>query len=220
VSGAVGYLALLAAVSLAVPPWIAIDPQPLGLETRFSERLGGWRGAPDALDPLFLGSVSFRESVAARYQQGAEQVELFVGVGDRAHRAASPLSAKTERLGTGWVVEERAATRLGSAAREVDALIERSGTRWRLVYHWVEASAGMPCEALRSLLALDASPWRRGVDPVVVRLATVLETPSASGRRAARERLERFAAVVEPELERLLRYMEGMSRSARRKGVS
>lgn len=215
-------LVLLAGLSVAVPPWVTHEPVPLALPYRFDRQIGEWTASPLETDRLFLGSVSFRESLSVRYQQGGETVDLFLGIGDRAQRFSSPLSPKTERPGSGWTVEERGSASLDSrdGGGDVDALVERSATRQLLVYHWVDGSAHPSREALRSLLALDATPWPQIRDPLVVRLSTEIGGPGAEELRLAEVRLQRFWASLRSDLEKLIRDMEHFSSHSRRKGFS
>jgi exosortase len=217
---ALAYLGLLALGSVAIRPWTPRDIFPLGLENRYAKGLGEWRGSPLTVDPLFLGSVTFRESFSARYRRGADTLELFLGVGDLSQRFVSPLSAKTELPGSGWVVEERWKLALEPEGSDADALLIRSGARWRLVQHWTVASRGPFEEALRSLLALDATPWRRQRDPLVIRLVTDLSGPGADQRARAETRLQSFHEPLRVELQRMLRDMDWMSTEHQRKGFS
>jgi EpsI family protein len=215
-------LALLAGLSVGIRPWISYEPVPLALPYRFERQIGEWTASRLETDRLFLGSVSFRESLSLRYQQGGEAVDLFLGIGDRAQRFSSPLSPKTERPGSGWTVEERGTANLDSrdGGGDIAALVERSATRQLLVYHWVDGSARASREALRSLLALDATPWPQLRDPLVVRLSTEIGGPGAEERRLAEERLQRFWASFRGDLEKLIRDMEHFSSHTRRKGFS
>jgi len=212
------FLALLAVLSVATTRWVAPGPVPMDLERRFAQVLKEWTVAPLELDRVFLGSVSFRESHFARYQLGGESVDLFLGIGYRAQRFSSLLSPKTEVPGTGWIIEERGRAKLGSSDRDVDVLVERSATRRLLVYHWLDGSSGLAPEALRSLLALDAMPWRQTRDPLVVRIATEIDGPGAEGRRQAEARLERFLVSLRVALEKLTRDMDRFATDSQRKG--
>ncbi len=215
---ALGFLALLALGSVGVSRWIMIDPPQLGIAARYEGRLGEWQGEPLEIDSLFLGSVTFRERLMARYRLGNDTVDLFVGVGDRARRFVSALSPKTQLLEGGWVVEEEVED--ASVPAGTARLVLRSGTRWLLVEHWVVGSGKLATEAMRSLLTLDATPWRQAADPIVVRIATVLERPGAQERSEAEARLRNFRVTLDPEIEKLLREIELLSRDARRKGFS
>jgi len=220
VLAALGFLGLLAVGSVGVPRWIVTDPVPLPLEARYASQLGEWRGEPLPIDRLFLGSVAFRESLSTRYRLGDESVDLFLGVGNRARRFVSALSPKTQLLESGWVVEERWQVDAGPGRPAIEGLLLRSGTRWLLVHHWVEASARTAGESLRSLLTLDATPWRQATDPLVVRIATPLNEPGAQERLQAEARLERFHVLLDVEVQNLLKEMERLSLSSRRKGFS
>jgi len=214
-------LASLAGLSVAVTGWTALDPVPLDLERRFARETGGWTPSLLASDRVFLGSVAFRESLYVRFQQGGEAADLWLGIGDRAQRFTSPLSPKTERPGSGWIIEEKGRASLGSVGRDVEVLLERSATRRLLVYHWVDAgNAGPIPESLRSLLALDATPWHQTRDPLVVRVATEIDGPGAEERRQAEERLERLLRHLRPGLDKLVHDMDRFSAHPRRKGIS
>jgi exosortase len=214
------FLALLALLSVAVPHWIAIDASPLRLEARYGAQLGDWKGTPLPIDRLFLGSVAFRESLSSRYTSGDGAVELFLAVGDREQRFMSPLSGKTQLPGSGWVVDERAPLEVGAGGRDAVSLLVRSGARRQLVYTWSAGNCGAGCESLRSLLALDATPWRVEVDPLVVRISTDLAAPGEEERARARARLESLLPLVQEEVDKLLRQMEGLAKTTRRKGFS
>ncbi len=205
---ALAFLVLLAVLPVATTRWVALGPVPMDLERRFAQVLTEWTVTPLETDRVFLGSVSFRDSHFARYQLGGESVDLFLGIGYRAQRFSSLLSPKTEVPGTGWIVEERGRARPGSSDRDIDVLVERSATRRLLVYHWVDGSSGLLSEALRSLLALDATPWCQSRDPLVVRIATEIEGPGAEERRQAEARLEQFIVSLRAGLDRLIRDMD------------
>jgi exosortase len=216
-------LAGLAGLSVGVSPWVSREPVALSLPYRFERPIGEWSASPLETDRLFLGSVTFRESLSVRYQQGGDTVDLFLGIGDRAQRFASPLSAKTERPGSGWVIEEKRVAKLPSSdgvGGEVAALVERSTSRQLLVYHWVNGSAHPSREAMRSLLALDATPWPQLRDPLVVRLSTEIGGSGADHRQLAEQRLQRFWESFRGDLEKLVRDMEHFSNHSRRKGFS
>ncbi len=215
-----GFLGLLALGSVAVPRWIVIDPTPLGIEKRYGTQLGDWHAEPLPIDRLFMGSVEFREKVSARYRLGDDTVDLFLGLGDRARRFVSALSPKTELLEGGWVIEERWPLALGPEGTRGEGLLMRAGTRWLLVEHWVEGSADVATESLRSLLTIDATPWRQATDPLVVRIATPLSEPGAQERSRAEARLKHFRETLDPNVDTLLKEMEQFSLDARRKGFS
>jgi hypothetical protein len=219
-TGVLVYLGLLALASVAVRPWASFVPAPLALENFYARSLGSGQGSPLPVDDLFLGSVVFRESLSARYQRDGDAVDVFVGVGDRGRRFTSVLSPKTELPGSGWVVEERWRCPPGAERPEAEGLVIRSGARWRLVRHWTVASKGPMLEAVRSLLALDATPWRRAHDPLVIRLSTPLEGPGRDQRELAEARLLRMADGLEPIVEGMLRDMGMQLHQYRRKAFS
>lgn len=204
---ALAFLALLAVASVAIAPWGFAERPPADFDTRLKRPFAAWRVEPLEIDRVFLGSVFFRERFAARYAQDGDSVELFLGVGFRGQRYASPLSPKTELLESGWVVEERWPLDDVPGRTASERLLLRSGTRWLLVEHWVEASGGVAAETVRGLLKLDSTPWRQPTDPVVVRIATPLSEPGPEERAEAQERLDRFRATLEPVIESVLNEM-------------
>ena len=206
-------LALCAAISLLVPG----DQRPprvgLGLVAGVGKEIGGWRGSELSTDREFLGSVWFREQVHARYRSGANQVDLFLGLGGRAERGTTFLSPKTGLPGSGWRVLDTGP--LGASIS--------SGGHWRLlrararrvlVHHWYLQTPGLGGETLRSLLALDSSPFRLPSDGLVVRISTELEGPGLTGLETARERLNEFRETLQGALESLrdTRPVEAISR--------
>jgi hypothetical protein len=215
-------LAGLSALSVGVTPWVAQDPVALSLPYRFEREIGGWQVTPLETDRVYLGSVTFRESLTLRYQKDGDSVDVFLGIGDRAQRFSSPLSPKTERPGGGWMIEERSAAQLPAldGAGEVEALVERSPSQQVLVYHFVNGSWHPSREAMRSLLALDSTPWPEVRDPLVVRFSTEIGGPGADQRREAEARLGRFWESIRGDLEKLIRDMEHFSKHSRRKAFS
>jgi len=75
-------------------------------------------------------------------------------------------------------------------------------------------------EALRSLVAFDATPWSQRRDPLVVRVATEIGGPGPEERRQAELRLQRFLTSLRVDLERLIRDIDLFSARSRRKGFS
>ena len=201
---ALAYLALLALASVAVTSWSYAERPAADFAIRLARPFAAWPSEPLEVDRTFLGSVLFRERFAARYRNDGDTVDLFLGVGFRGRRYASPLSPKTKLLESGWVIEERWPLEARPGATAAEGLLLRSGTRWLLVEHWVEASGGVALETLRSLLTLDATPWRQPTDPVIVRIATPLSDPGTQQRAEAKARLERFRATLEPVVEDVL----------------
>jgi exosortase len=194
-------LALAAGASFWLPRW---EPAPAGTPDA-SRRIAGRLGFSTELtvDRLFLGSAGFRESYARRFTPGGDPLMLFIGIGSRSDRHRSPLSPKTGLPGSGWVVEHEGRTILDPDGREVRARLLRSGSRRYLVYHWYEGALAWPVEALRSLLALDRSPWRRPQEIVAVQLRVPVLGPVSRGRVDAEKKLLSFYHQLRPLLDRL-----------------
>lgn len=204
---AIGALAALVAVSLWTPPWTPPTRYPLFLDTRIPAEMGEWQSLPERTDDQFLGSTYIHEKVHRRYWRGAESVDLYVGVGDRAQRRVSLLSPKTALPGGGWIVEESARTRLEPSGVEAEVRVVRSGTRRLLVYHWHLLSDGLVGESLRSLFALDSSPMRHPGGPILVRLATELAGPRPADRELAEARVRLFLQQLSGRLDALARHL-------------
>jgi exosortase len=192
-------LALAAGASFWLPRWETAPAPPPDAFRRIPGRLGF--STELEIDRLFLGSAGFRESFARRFAAGGEPLMLFVGIGSRSDRQRSALSPKTGLPGSGWIVEHEGSAILDPDGREVRARLLRSGSRRYLVYHWYEGALGWPVEVLRSLLALDRSPWRRPQEIVAIQLAAPVLGPVPSGRLDAEKRLLSFYQQLRPLLD-------------------
>ncbi|MBW1687026.1 MAG: exosortase-associated EpsI family protein [Deltaproteobacteria bacterium] len=209
-------LALAAGASFWLPRWEAAPAEALDASRRIPGRLG--LSTELKIDRLFLGSAGFRESFARRFAAGGDPVMLFVGIGSRSDRHRSALSPKTGFPGSGWIVEHEGRTILDPDGREVRARLLRSGSRRYLVYHWYEGSLGWPVELLRSLLALDRSPWRRPQEIVAIQLGVPVLGPVPRGRPDAEKRLLSFYHQLRPLLDRLESESGGLASNFRGKG--
>jgi EpsI family protein len=185
-------LAATAATSLWAPRWELPLQFGSGVGQLIAQEMDGWRSKPLGVDDLFLGRVGFGERIFRRYRKQGEAVDLFVGVGDRNQRRRSPFSPKTALPGSGWIVEEKGTVRLEPGGLEVDTQLVRSRASRRLVFHWYLGTDGLVDETLRSLLALDASPWRRPGEGIAVRISTEVAGPGPAERREAEQRLLQF----------------------------
>lgn len=196
--GLVLALAAACAVSLWLPRFEPLPPARLAASARLAAGLG--LSEELEVDRRFLGSVGFQESFLRRFEMGEDDVFLFLGVGDRGARTRSPLSPKTGIPASGWVVESQQEQELEGGER-VRVRVMRAGSRRILVYHWYQGAAGWRREALRSLLALDRSPWRRPGEILAVRLGVPIHGPLGSGRVAAEEKLLSFYYQLRPLLQ-------------------
>jgi exosortase len=194
-------LAFLAAAAAATL-WLPRFEPPAREASRVGAIAAGLaRSQPLEIDRGFLGSTHFREASARRVFGGSAPIELFVGIGDRADRAGSALSPKAALPGSGWIVEQEYPLPLGDGDETARARVVRSGSRRRLVVHWDEGSRGMAAEALRSLVALDRSPWALPGPILSVRLSTPLEGPLEVARPEAERKLLSFYHQLRPLLD-------------------
>ena len=193
-----GALATACLVSVGVPRTPPPELAPIGA----SARLGAALGLSEELeiDRRFLGSVGFQESFLRRFELGEDDVFLFLGIGSRGSRGRSPVSPKTGIPASGWVVESQEDLELegGQPAR---ARVMRSGSRRRLVHHWYLGAVDWRQESLRSLLALDRSPWRLPGEILAVRLGVPIHGPVEAGRATAEEKLLSFYHQLRPLLQ-------------------
>ncbi len=159
----------------------------------------GWSATPSEWDPFYLGSVRFTRAGTYRYSRGDQQVEVFLASDDRLRRSESFLSPKNALPGRGWQVLDTWKLHLEPGGQPMVATLAQSGSRELLTYHGYRNVEGVAIETLRSLLALDRSPFRRGREGRVVRMATPLPQ-GAEGRAAADERLRALYVALEPML--------------------
>jgi exosortase len=169
-------LAALCAISLAVPPF---RPAKAPAEITFPESAAGWTSEALRPDPDFIGVLP-GGYVHRRYAKtGADgrvrTVELFAADERTPPPATSHLfSAKLAWPGSGWIVQERRRVVADPLDREVELsqAAYASGPEHALEYIWRPRDEGLARESLRSLLALDATPWRRDRPRAVVRLVS------------------------------------------------
>ena len=196
-----GFLGLLAVLSIGVKPWEITSPEGAVAEPVQPE-IDGWTLVHTEPDFSFLGTVGFRSLLDWQFDSGAGVVELFALVGDSEDLERTPMSPKTVPPGSGWLVEEE-----GPLAREgayqPQWLVLRSGSRRMLVHHWYEGTRGLLDESLRGLVALDRSPWGRSADIVSLRFATDVRGASRTALDVAAERLDRLERAARPALDQL-----------------
>ena len=101
--------------------------------------------------------------------------------------------------GSGWSIDREEVEELPDGQR-VDLRWVEKGKRRLLLHHWVLGSEGLLLETLRSLLALDRSPFARPEPILVVRLETPLEDRRARGMAASERRLELVEERLDPVL--------------------
>jgi len=192
-------LCALAVASLSFRRVDFSPPEPL----RLASGLGNLTAEEIPTDRVFLGSAGFREVTTRRFQRDGHSVDVFLGVGWRPGRARSARSPKTALPGSGWILEAEQPRMLAPDDRVVRQLVLRSGTQTMLVYHWYEGDAGLALETIRSLLALDSSPFRRLDDILAVRMATPIEGPLAAGLEPAAARLDGLYAALREVIDHL-----------------
>ncbi|MEE2662584.1 MAG: exosortase/archaeosortase family protein [Myxococcota bacterium] len=194
-------LAAMCLLSVVLQPWQIPSAEPISGRDLATE-IGGRSSKALDTDRSFLGTIGYRTVIDRRYEDPGGSVDLFVLMGDIDQRYRSPISPKTTPPGSGWIREAQGELDR-SPAMQPSWSVMRTGARRVLVHHWYEGSAGLGDELIRALVALDASPWHRESDVLVVRLSTDVVGVTAGALDAARARLSSFQADLEPELERI-----------------
>ncbi len=203
---ATGALVGLVALAATLPRWELPARGELPFpDAQIPKQIGAWTSSALKTDLSFLGIVRFRARVDRRYERNGESVSLFVGVGSRDARFASPFSPKTAFPGSGWWREETREISLppdGPRAR-VSVLRFGTGGRRELTIDWTEGGAGLADEIFRFVTALDNSAWGRPREGVAVRLGTPLRDATPAAQAAAEARLLDFYRSLRPELDRV-----------------
>jgi exosortase/archaeosortase family protein len=178
--GAALALAALAVIPLAVPRFPARrDPAALA----FPDARAGWTSEALVADPSFVGTLPVGQFVHRRYVKTSgdgrvHMVELLAVAETPPPLSTSALfSSKLAWPGGGWQLREHRPLPLLPLGREIELsqAVYADGPERALTYLWRARDAGLARESLRSLLALDATPWHRDRPRLVVRL--VAPTP-------------------------------------------
>ena len=191
-------LALLAVamlgLSVFMPQWK--QPRIFPLPSARLPEVEGWeRGKSRKLDLEYMWTVMYPKYAYRQYRRNGEAVSAFIGYDHRRVRTKSVLSPKNGFPGRGWVLVEHSSIELEALEPRVERVLARSGQGRVLSYYWYEATARLPGETLRALLATDRSPFRRSQPARVTRATTDAgSTPAALA--AADARLEEFAASL------------------------
>jgi len=203
VIGCAAGLGALALASFVASPWQGAKVATPLEEASFA-KLSEWSYETLNTDESFLGTVGYTSLIDRRYRQGSQEVELFLMTGELSNNRRTLISPKTIRPGSGWIIEERAELPPRSeGARASRSYVMRSGTRRVLVRHWYEGTQGLTSETLRSLLAIDASPWHRDSNTMVIRLTTDVRGIGPVALQSAGKLMDRFERDLERDLELL-----------------
>ena len=202
-------LGALAAVSLALPPFAPPLHVSASSELRFPAQRAPWTSAPiQNDDPFFFGTVIPGQSFHWRYQRGPDPkwidtIDLYVAFErDDGGDAYGRWSSKLQWPGPDWNRDRWLRVRIWDLGTEADfAVAERAtGAERAVIYTWRPRHEGVWRESWRSLLALEASPFRREQKRAVVQLVAYSpwqDDPVALDR--ARLRLDRFIALFRDE---------------------
>ena len=184
------------------PVWQPPDDEAPSLHELVNGALDKWSSEKLQPDFIFRGSARFGEVLNREYFLDTGSVMVFVAESDYLQRGGSPLSPITGLPGTGWVIRSDDVEELPDG-RQVEVRSVEKGKRRLLVRHWVLGSEGLFLETLRSLLALDRSPFARREPILVVRLETPVKDRRAAGIAASERRLQLVEEQLEPVLSAL-----------------
>ncbi len=190
--------------SIAIEPWTMARHDAQSIHS-IPREIGTWRTGQDPLtvDSEYLGSVRFSSRTWREYQRGDEIVSLFAGTNDRRQRVAGLISEKTKTLQAGSVLLKDAPIRNATQASGVRSLVIRTKNGTTLAgLHWYQNTKGLWTEVLRSMFALDRSPWRREEPARVIRISTPFDD-SIGDLEDAEERLREFSVLIRRELDKL-----------------
>lgn len=199
-AAATAFVALLGFASFAIQPW---QPPPRASRTLadFPSVLRGWKSEAVTVDTQYLGTVRFTERMYRRYKSpdGTRVLDVFIGIDEHLQRNFSLLSGKTRVLAAGDSISASEPVPIPPDDTAGELLRSRSG--W-LALHWRRNVEPLRVEAMRSLLALDRSGFRRPVRSTVVRIATPLG--HGLDEAAARE----FLLEVTPDVRAMIDALE------------
>lgn len=216
----------LVGVLYLLPTWQYHGRGSVGVAKTFDALLTEWESEELPVATNDLARVSFRQSHRKSYSHRSASansggrlfgtdapIEVFLGVGEHLDRFKSPFSPKNALPGRGWEVEDVGQIRLEGTEAEISWRLLRSGTHRVISYHWYEEHRGLVEESLRSLFAIDRSPFARELPVMAVRIATEIDEASPKVIRRAHSRLEEFHSLMVPVIEYL---KEGPAVSASR----
>jgi hypothetical protein len=199
-----GWLTILALVSLIVSPFgrTAAFPPPA---KPLPEQGQGWVSEPLIGDPLFFGAAGMlhRRYVPATPDGGDEQaIEIYVGFESADHSDTSMLSSKITWPGPDWNVESREPHTLYTLRRQGElAIATRPPSELHaVILSWHPGDLGLFRESLRSLLALDASPFQREHQRRSVRVLAFAPHGGPLVLDRAKQQLDRFVTQFREEL--------------------
>ncbi|MBW2385438.1 MAG: exosortase/archaeosortase family protein [Deltaproteobacteria bacterium] len=205
---AAAWFAVLAIVSVAVPPFPGTD------ELRWTtleipESRADWQGERLKNDPMFHGSLFTGPHIYRRYSKDLETrwpqiVDLFVGLEIAGYEPSSRLFTSRIALPRrDWEVEEIRPAQVWVLDTPAELAIVSHGDDLLMLYLWRVRDDGFFAETLRDLFALEASPLRRDPPRGLVRVATPLPRDAPIARDRAKQTLDRFIADFRSEFEDL-----------------
>jgi exosortase len=200
--------AALSALSVALSPFAPRAGPFAPPDLVFPEARARWTSEPIAGDPFFIGPQAGARLLYRRYARAGDPqltnvIDVFIGMDQEDSIDPSVLfSSKMRWPGPDWDLENQRRAQLWILGREADFAIaaRKSRPERALIYTWKIRDDGLWGESGRSLLGLEASPFRRARKRAVVRLVAFapFEEPLAIDR--AKQRLDQFVTVFRGDL--------------------
>lgn len=204
VIAALGLLAVaIPASRLLTPSWHDPNPPKRWIYEGVAEAMAAWPSEKLKSDLEFRGSVRFGQVVNRRYDFGDAPVYVFIGLGDLGQRGGSPISRQNAVPGSGWMLRDSTDGSLALDGRAVETRWVEKGKQRQILHHWDGGDRGLSGEVMRSLLALDRSPWRRDENLYVARISTPVVGRGEQAEQAAADRLDRAYEALAPVFETL-----------------
>lgn len=200
---------LLAATALLLAHRRGSEPTPLREPlSRIPDRMAGWEGRDQSIDPQILEVLGAGEFVSRIYTSDshASPVSLFVAYFPTQRTGATIHSPKNCLPGAGWIFESSEYVDLrdekGGSHRVGEYVLANGGNRQFVIY-WYEAHGRSVASeySAKFYLVADAIRMNRS-DGALVRVITPIG--SSEEPKRAKMRVESFVAQLAPMLPRFI----------------
>ncbi len=208
----VALIGLAAALSLVLSPFPPRSGVFEPAEIEFPEIRADWSSRPLVAEPYFIGPPAPGERLTRRYERASptpppQLIDLLIAMDperppdDVGHLFSSQLAWP----GPDWEVLHRSRARIWDLDLDAEYSVawRGSGAERAITYTWRVREGGFWRECWRSLLALEASPFRRERKRAVVQLVAYSVTDRPAEVDRAKQRLDRFITFFRDDLSAL-----------------
>lgn len=200
--------ALVGLLGVAAPQTPEVHPARVEF-VDFPAHIGDWIGQRQPLERVYLDALQLDDYVLADYHQpsGREPINFYVAYYESQRGLNRIHSPRNCLPGGGWEVEKMQRYTLPPAAHlsrplTVNRLIIGQGSQKQLVYYWFqERGRDLTDENVVKWYLFWDSVTRNRTDGALVRLVAPL-SPGGKDEVDADAKLQRFVALVEPQLNR------------------